>query len=161
MLIHQAQIVISVFAAGCFQTCLSSSIQESSKSLKFVDRAAMTTVFIPAKTGMAYWVFLYFCLWCWAASLCTCVFARECEAQFVSHGKPGRGPGGLLDLTQVQIILETTAHISTLGGGGGASRGPAEGINQEAYRMKYHFYCISEPFWGDPHSTYPPVPIMR
>lgn len=42
-----------------FRHVFLSSVQESSKSLKLVDSAAMTTVFIPAKTGLAYLVFLY------------------------------------------------------------------------------------------------------
>lgn len=66
--------------------------------------------------------FLFACcvvLWC-AATICSCVF----EAQCVSLGKPGRGPGGGLDLTQVQIILEITAQISTVGGAGGLQKAP-------------------------------------
>lgn len=59
--IPKAQIVISIFAAGCFQTFPSFFLLLSKnllRSLKLVDRAAMTTVFIPAKTG----VFLYLSL---------------------------------------------------------------------------------------------------
>lgn len=61
-----------------------------------------------------------FSVLCCAATFCTCVF----EARRVSLGKPGRGPGGLLDLTQVRIILEATVQISTMGGAGGIRKAP-------------------------------------
>lgn len=55
---------------------------------------------------------------CCAATVCTFVF----EAQRVSLEKPGRGPGGLLDLTQVQIILDLAAQIVTVGRAEGIRR---------------------------------------
>lgn len=61
-----------------------------------------------------------FSVLCCAATFRTCVF----EARRASLGKPARGPGGLLDLTQVQIILEATAQISTVGGAGGIRKAP-------------------------------------
>lgn len=127
-----------LFAGECFQifVILSSPFWETSPSLNLVNRAAMTAAFILATSATAYWVFVCFSVLslpflsscfsvlCCAATFCTCVF----EARRVSLGKPGRGPGGLLGLTQVQIILEATAQISTMGG--------AEGIRESHWENK-------------------------